>query len=230
MKEERNLILVVEDDVKVAHNITKSMRAQGLSATSCGTGEAAAQYIEKEAVELVVLDLGLPDMDGADLLRILRKTNRVLPVLILTARDGISDRIAGLDAGADDYLVKPFALPELHARIRALLRRFDLGRQAVLTCGDLSLDTGKRSVERAGRAIYLTQREFELLQYLLERKGQVVTKSMLAIDVWKYNSRITSIDNVIDVLVCRLREKIDKGYEQPLLHTVRAVGLMMKDP
>jgi DNA-binding response OmpR family regulator len=153
-----------------------------------------------------------------------------VPVLILTARDAVKDRIAGLDGGADDYLVKPFSLSELLARVRALARRVELGRQTVFKCADLELDNGTRTAVRAGQALDLSPREFDLLRYFLERQGQVITRSMLARDVWKYNSRVTPIDNVIDVQMSRLREKLDKPCAAPLIHTVRGVGFSIGAP
>jgi len=223
-------LLVVEDDPKVAHTIVSSLRQQGLHATRVGTGAEAMAHLDGNPVDLVVLDLGLPDMDGLDILRHLREKSASTPVLILTARDGIQDRIAGLDAGADDYLVKPFSLPELEARLRALVRRVDLGRQATLHCSDLSMDVHARTVTREDRPIELTPREVDLVQYLLEHQGQVVTRSMLATEVWKYTSRVTPIDNIIDVQMSRLRDKIDKPFGSPLIQTVRGVGFTLREP
>jgi len=219
--------MVVEDDLKVAHTVSSSLRGHGLHTMRCGTGEEAIQRFEKERVDLVVLDLGLPDMDGMDVLQRIRAKSRNLPVLILTARDAVTDRILGLDGGADDYLVKPFSLSELLARIRALTRRVELGRQSVLSCQDLELDITTRMVTRAGAALELSPREFELLQYLLEHQGEVVTRPMLAENVWKYTSRVTPIDNIIDVQISRLREKVDNPFETHLIKTVRGVGFQM---
>lgn len=223
-------ILVVEDDAKVAHSVSASLAQHGFRALRCGTGEDAIARFENEHVDILVLDLGLPDFDGMDVLRRVRSKSPGIPVLILTARDAVKDRIAGLDAGADDYLVKPFSLSELLARIRALARRVDLGRQSTLACADLELDITNRSARRAGQLLNLSPREFELLRYLLERQGQVVTRSMLAREVWKYTSRVTPIDNIIDVQMSRLREKVDKPCPVGLIQTVRGVGFTIGTP
>lgn len=223
-------VLVVEDDPKVAHSIFASLLQHGFQAFRCGTAHDAIARYEGEHVDIVVLDLGLPDVDGMEVLRRIRAKSSSVPVLILTARDAIKDRIAGLDGGADDYLVKPFSLSELLARLRALARRVELGRQSKLKCEDLELDVAKRIVTRAGQALDLSPREFDLLRYLLERQGQVVTRSMLSRDVWKYNSRVTPIDNVIDVQMSRLRDKVDKPFATALINTVRGVGFAIGAP
>jgi DNA-binding response OmpR family regulator len=223
-------VLVVEDDPKVAQTLCASLRQGGFTAHRCGSGEQALRLFETERVDLVILDLGLPDTDGMEVLRRIRTESPGLPVLILTARDAVKDRIAGLDGGADDYLVKPFSLSELLARIRALSRRAERSRQARISCGDLDLDTDIRSATRAGQAINLSPREFDLLLYLVERQGQVITRSMLARDVWKYTSRVTPIDNVIDVQMSRLRDKVDKPFPAALIRTVRGVGFSIGAP
>ncbi len=223
-------VLVVEDDPKVAHTIAASLLQSGLHAARCGTARDAIAHFEREHVDFVLLDLGLPDQDGMEVLRCIRTKSRSIPVLILTARDAVKDRIAGLDGGADDYLVKPFSLSELLARLRALVRRVELGRQSTLQCEDLELDAGQRIATRAGQPLDLSPREFDLLRYLLERQGQVVTRSMLSRDVWKYNSRVTPIDNVIDVQMSRLRDKVDKPFATNLISTVRGVGFRIGAP
>src|SRR5215831_17990273 len=172
----------------------------------------------------------LPGRDGLQVLSTLRKRGLVAPVLILTARDAIEDRVQGLDAGADDYLVKPFAFPELSARIRALLRRGRTEQQSSLRASDLELDTSNRRVTRAGREIELTVREFELLEYLLQNLGRVVSREMLARDVWKEPDRATPLDNVIDVHIARLRRKVDDAHGAKLIQTVRGVGFIVKEP
>jgi DNA-binding response OmpR family regulator len=150
------------------------------------------------------------------------------PVLLLTAKDTVEDRVQGLDAGADDYLVKPFALPELLARIRALLRRGKVEMPQTLRLADLELDCGSRSVVRSGKPLELTSREFELLEYLMRYQGQVVSREMLARDVWKESARVTPLDNVIDVHVARLRRKVDDPFADKLVHTVRGVGFVVR--
>ena len=223
-------VLIVEDDPKVAHSVFASLRKHGFHGFRCGAAAEAIHCFEGEHIDIVVLDLGLPDRDGMEVLRHIREKRSAIPVLILTARDAIKDRIAGLDGGADDYLVKPFSLSELLARLRALARRIELGRQSTLRCEDLELDTANRTATRAGQRLDLSPREFDLLHYLLERQSQVVTRSMLARDVWKYNSRVTPIDNVIDVQMSRLRDKVDKPYTTGLIHTVRGVGFRIGPP
>jgi DNA-binding response OmpR family regulator len=230
MSTESFQVMVVEDDPKLAHAITKFLRGEGFGSTRCGTGTDALAYFRRERVDAVILDLGLPDLDGMEVLAEIRAASVSLPVLILTARDAVSDRIAGLDGGADDYLVKPCALPELSARIRALARRVELGRSAVLQCLDLRLDPTHRTARRADDDLVLSPREFDLLLYLLKHQGEVVTRSMLAAEVWQYASRVTPIDNIIDVQVSRLRDKVDKPYPVRLLHTVRGVGFKLEVP
>jgi two-component system copper resistance phosphate regulon response regulator CusR len=227
---DRLKILVVEDDMKVSHTVSTSLRKAGYDTARFGSGKDALEFLSGERVDLVLLDLGLPDIDGLDVLLEIRTQSPGTPVLILTARDAVKDRVAGLDAGADDYLVKPFSLSELEARVRALSRRVDIGREAVLSCEDLELDTQARSATRNAEEIVLSPREFDLLVYLVERQGEVVTRTMLAEDVWHYTSRVTPIDNVIDVQMHRLREKIQSGHETKLLHTVRGVGFTLKAP
>ena len=220
-------ILVAEDDAKVAHTVSTHFNRHGFDATRCATAQEAIACFENGAVDVVVLDLGLPDRDGLDVLTHVRSKCPSVPVLILTARDAVADRVKGLELGADDYLVKPFSLPELVARVRALARRVELGRQTTLRCDDLVMDLTERKATRSGNIIGLSPREFDLLHYLMEHQGQVVTRSMLARDVWKYQSRATPIDNVIDVQMSRLREKVDKPHAKSLIQTVRGVGFLL---
>jgi two-component system, OmpR family, copper resistance phosphate regulon response regulator CusR len=193
------------------------------------TGEDGFYQANAEVFDLVLLDLMLPGRGGLEILQTLRKRHVQTPVLILTARDGVDDRVSGLDLGADDYLVKPFALPELLARIRALLRR---GRPADLfrlKAADLDVDLVSRRATRHGRPIDLTAREFELLEYLMRHQGHVVSREMLAHDVWKELRRATPIDNVIDVQMARLRKKIDTEGDARLIHTVRGIGFVLRE-
>jgi DNA-binding response OmpR family regulator len=191
------------------------------------TGEDGFFRANAEAFDLVLLDLMLPGRNGLEILQTLRKRQVQTPVLILTARDGVDDRVRGLDLGADDYLVKPFALPELLARIRALLRRGRASDILRLKAADLELDLVTRRATRNGRALDLTIREFELLEYLLRHQGHVVSREMLAHDVWKEPRRVTPIDNVIDVQITRLRKKVDLEGIRRLIHTVRGVGFLL---
>jgi DNA-binding response OmpR family regulator len=171
----------------------------------------------------------LPGRDGMEILRTLRRSKAQTPVLILTARDTLEDKILGLDLGADDYLVKPFAFPELTARIRALLRRGRGDEALKLKLADLEMDLIKRAVVRGKQAIPLTAMEFEILEYLLRNQGHVVTREMLAREVWKETERATPLDNVIDVHIGRLRKKIDEPFKGKLLHTVRGVGFILSE-
>jgi DNA-binding response OmpR family regulator len=184
--------------------------------------------VSNSAFDAVVLDLMLPGRSGLEILAALRARGTT-PVLVLTARDTIEDRVIGLDAGADDYLVKPFAFAELLARVRALLRRGRPEAPPRLAIGDLTIDRKTRAVARAGRAIELTVREYEVLEYLLQHKGEVVSREMLTRDVWKESMRATSLDNVIDVHIARLRKKVDHDHAVRLIQTVRGVGFIVQE-
>jgi len=222
-------ILIVEDETKVAQALQEGLEREGYEVTVAGTGEEGYYLLDARTLDLVVLDLMLPGRSGLEILARLRSRDRAIPVLILTARDTVQDRVVGLDAGADDYLVKPFAFPELAARIRALLRRGRSEPPSRLRVADLELDASSRRVTRAAKELELTGREFELLEYLLRNHGQVVSREMLARDVWKETDRATPLDNVIDVHMARLRRKIDDGFESKLIHTVRGVGFIVKE-
>ncbi len=202
---------------------------EGFEVTVARTGEEGYYLLDARSFDLVVLDLMLPGRSGLEILGTLRTRDRGIPVLILTARDTVQDRVVGLDAGADDYLVKPFAFPELAARIRALLRRGRAEPVSRLRVSDLELDVSARRVTRGGRGLELTAREFELLEYLLRNRGRVVSREMLAREVWKETDRATPLDNVIDVHIARLRRKIDDAFESKLIQTVRGVGFIVKD-
>jgi len=221
--------LIVEDERKLAQVLSSALEAEHYDVVAAGTGEDGFYRANAELFDLVVLDLMLPGRSGLEILQTLRQRRIETPVLILTARDGVDDRVLGLDLGADDYLVKPFALPELLARIRALLRR---GRPADvfrLKVADLELDLVARRVNRGDRLIDLTAREFELLEYLARHQGHLVSREMLARDVWKEPRRATPLDNVIDVQMARLRRKVDTEATARLIHTVRGVGFVMRD-
>ena len=222
-------ILVVEDERKLAQVLDSALKAERYDVVIAPTGEDGLFHATAETFDLVLLDLMLPGRNGLEILQALRKRHVHTPVLILTARDGVQDRVQGLDLGADDYVVKPFALPELFARIRALLRRGRPADAVSLTASDLELDVMARRVTRGGRVIDLTAREFELLTYLLRHQGHVVSREMLAVDVWKEPRRATPIDNVIDVQVARLRRKVDGESQHRLIHTVRGVGFVLRE-
>jgi DNA-binding response OmpR family regulator len=222
-------VLVVEDERKLAHVLSSSLEAEHYDVVVAVTGEDGFYRANAELFDLVVLDLMLPGRTGLEILQTLRQRHIETPVLILTARDGVDDRVRGLDLGADDYLVKPFAIPELLARIRALLRRGRPSDVLRLKAADLELDLVARRVVRGDRAIELTGREFELLEYLLRHQGHLVSREMLARDVWKEPRRATPLDNVIDVQMTRLRRKVDSEGRTRLIHTVRGVGFVLRE-
>jgi len=223
--------LVVEDEPKVAEALRRGLRNEGFEVSLSNTVEGALLQLADEAFDVILLDLMLPDGDGVDLLTTLRSRHVETPVLVLTARDSVEDRIAGLDCGADDYLVKPFAFEELLARVRALLRRPSLGEPIRLSVADLEMDLATRQVTRRGHAIDLTGREFDLLNCLMRHEGRIVSRGMLAQRLWRDTARSTTLDNVIDVHMARVRRKIDVAGATKLIHTVRGVGFTLRvDP
>jgi DNA-binding response OmpR family regulator len=222
-------ILIVEDEAKVAAALKEGLEAERYEVVVSATGEDGFFRVNAETFDLIVLDLMLPGRDGIEILATLRRQGLGTPVLVLTARDTVEDRVLGLDSGADDYLVKPFAFPELLARVRALLRRGRPDQILRLQAADLEMDLITRRVTRAGRPIELTSREFELLEYLLRHNRRLVSREMLAREVWKEPSRATPLDNVIDVHIARLRKKIDQDTSTKLIHTVRGVGFVVRE-
>ena len=221
-------ILVVEDEVKVARALREGLGAAGYEVVLCLDGPAGRVCARQEDFDGAVLDLMLPGCGGLEVLAALRARRPATRVLLLTARDAIEERVAGLDAGADDYLVKPFAFAELLARLRALLRR-DRREPRRLAVGDLELDPGTRTVARAGQPIALTAREYDLLEYLVRNQGQLVSREMLTREVWRETARATSLDNVIDVHIARLRKKVDHEHAQRLIQTVRGIGFLLRE-
>ena len=228
MPSERVRVLVVEDEPKVASALRDGLEGEGYQVVIDHTGEGAFFRLNTEAFAVILLDLTLPDRDGLQILTTLRERGVGTPVLVLTARDTLEDHVIGLDSGADDYLVKPFAFAELLARIRALLRRGRSSDEFGHTVGDLHLDRVTRGVTRGGRTIALTLREFELLEYLMRHEPQVVSREALGRDVWKEVARSATLDNVIDVHIARLRRKIDLDEPINLIHTVRGVGFTVR--
>ena len=221
-------ILVVEDEDKVANAIREGLEAAGYEVRTARTGEEGYVAARQEAFDLLVLDLMLPRCSGADVLKRLREIGAQLPVLVLTAKDTVQDRVSGLDLGADDYVVKPFAFPELLARARALLRRGCAGYGSLkMRQDDLEMDLVARRVARSGHPLSLTVKEFEVVEFLLRNKGHVVSREMLAQEVWKIAERATPIDNAIDITINRLRRKLDDPYEKKLLRTVRGMGFIL---
>lgn len=222
-------ILVVEDEQKVADAVREGLEGERYEVVVERTGEGAFFRINTETFDVILLDLTLPGRDGLEILRALRRRRMETPVLVLTARDSLEDRVVGLDSGADDYLVKPFAFAELLARIRALVRRGRVAESPRLAVGDLEMDLVTRKVTRGGRPVDLTVREFELLEFLMRYQSQVVSRETLARDVWKETARTTPLDNVIDVHIARLRRKVDLDQAVKLIHTVRGVGFMLRE-
>jgi len=216
--------LIIEDDEKIGGTLVDVLAREGYTAVLACTGEDGFFRWNTEHFDLVVLDLGLPGRDGLEILAAQQARNQETLVLILSSRDGVNDRVRGLAVGADDYLVKPFAITELLARIQALLRRGRANTTVRLSVKDLHLDSVARRVERAGRRIDLTAREFDLLHFLLRHAHSTVSREMLAHEIWHDVERATPLDNVIDVHVARLRRKIDGPDLARLIHTVRGVG------
>jgi heavy metal response regulator len=219
-------ILLVEDDRKVASFIRKGLAEEGYAVDVAPDGEMGLAMGLDRLHDVIVLDVMLPQKPGFQVLRELRQAKVATPVLLLTARDAVEDKVQGLDAGADDYLTKPFAFAELLARVRALLRRGKAAQAPVLQAADLVLDPATRTVKRGAEAIPLTNREFALLEYFLRNPGRVLTRTMIAEHVWDYS--FDAGTNVIDVYVNYLRKKIDAGREPKLIHTVRGVGYVLK--
>ncbi len=222
-------ILVIEDEKKIAKAIEKGLEEERYDVTVTHTGEEGYFLATTQSFDLVLLDLMLPGRDGIEILKSLRDQDIGTPVLILTARDAVEDRVLGLDTGADDYLVKPFAFPELVARIRALTRRGRPENALRLKLSELELDCVTKKVTRGGQEISLTSREFELLEYLMRHQGHAVSREMLARDVWKVEERATPLDNVIDVHIARLRKKVDSPFEKSLIQTIRGVGFTLEE-
>lgn len=220
-------VLVVEDDTRIAGFLKKGLTESGYDVVVTDNGEDGFLDARLNPYDLLVLDLMLPEMDGIEVARKLRAAGKTLPILMLTARDTEEDKIEGLDVGADDYLTKPFSFGEFLARVRALLRRESLSRSSVMKIGDLEVDTAARRVYRGGREIELSGREYALLEFLVHRAGQIVTRDQLREHVWGESSVWS---NVVDVYIGYLRQKIDAESEQPLIQTVRGMGYTLRVP
>jgi DNA-binding response OmpR family regulator len=220
-------VLLIEDDAKTARAVASGLRSEGFEPAVANTGEEGFFLLSRESFDLVILDWMLPGRDGIEVLRTLRARDAKTPVLLLTARDAVDDRVLGLNAGADDYLVKPFAFAELLARIRALLRRADFANPLRQQIGDLTLDVQTRRIVRGSREIALTPREFDLLAFLAQHHDETVTRQMIAREVWREPNRATPLDNVIDVHLAHLRRKLDDGEDVKLIQTVRGVGFVL---
>jgi two-component system OmpR family response regulator len=219
--------LIVEDDPTIAGFVARGLREAGFVVEQAADGDAGLQAAIGGGYDVAIVDVMLPGRDGLSLIDELRRVGNATPVLILSARRSVDDRVKGLQAGGDDYLTKPFAFAELLARVQALVRRATrVPEPTTLTFGDLSLDLLSRKVTRAGASIDLRPREFMLLEHLMRNAGKVVSKTMILSHVWEYN--FDPQTNIVDVLVSRLREKIDKPFERKLLHTVRGVGYVLR--
>jgi two-component system, OmpR family, copper resistance phosphate regulon response regulator CusR len=228
MEPRRMRVLVVEDEPKVAEALRDVLVGEQYDVVVVGTGSEAFRRASSEHFDALVLDIMLPERDGLDVLTSLRARGDTTPVLILTAKDTVDDRVLGLDSGADDYLVKPFAVTELVARVRALLRRGRNNEMARVQVAGLEIDLRTRQIARDAVPLDLTPREFELLEYLVRHQGEPVSRDMLARDVWREPHR-TTLDNVIDVHIARLRKKVDAEFDTKLIHTVRGVGFMFRE-
>jgi two-component system, OmpR family, copper resistance phosphate regulon response regulator CusR len=223
----RMRILVVEDEKKIAEFIRRGLREEGYSVDTVYDGNRAHFLATTQDYDLIILDLMIPGMDGISLCRRLRDEKIATPILILTVRDSVGDKVLGLDSGANDYLTKPFAFEELLARCRALMRNHTVSAPRKLLVSDLELDLLSHEVRRGGEVVSLTAKEFALLEFLMRNEGKVVTRTMISEHVWDIH--FDSMTNVIDVYINRLREKIDRGFKKPLIQTMRGRGYVLKD-
>ena len=221
--------LIVEDDEKIASFILKGLKENGFAVDHTGNGEDGLHMALTEPYDAAIIDIMLPKLDGLTLIKEMRKNNIKTPVIILSARGTIDDRVKGLHAGSDDYLTKPFAFTELLARVQSLIRRSSRTTEPTsISVHDISMDFLRREVTRAGKKIELTSLEFALLEYLIRNVNTVISKTMIMEHIWKYN--FDPQTNVVDVLVCRVRNKIDRDFGEKLIHTLRGVGYILKTP
>lgn len=220
-------LLVVEDEENLRTVIRKRLTKEGYSVDACGDGQEALDYMAVSPYDTVILDIMMPKMSGMEVLKKMRAGGDQTPVLFLTAKDGIEDRVKGLDSGADDYLVKPFAFEELLARIRVMIRRQSDSASDEMTLADLTVDAGKHSVTRGGKAIELSAKEFAVLEYLMRHQGQVLSREQIEQHVWDFDYEGGS--NMVDVYIRYLRRKLDEGHEKKLIHTVRGAGYVMRE-
>ena len=220
-------VLVAEDERDMNRLICRALERAGYGVDACFDGQEALDFLDGAEYDCVILDIMMPKVDGREVLKTLRDRGSAVPVIFLTALDSVHDRIAGLDLGADDYLVKPFDMEELLARIRAVTRKYGSQKSSVFTVGDLTVDTSRRSVERAGRPITLSAKEYAILEYLIRHKGAVISRTQLEDHIWNYD--YTGGSNVVDVYIAYLRKKIDHGFDRKLIHTVRGAGWVLRD-
>nr|WP_277997940.1 response regulator transcription factor [Moorella glycerini] len=221
-------ILVVEDETFLARTLARCLQEEGYAVDIAYDGEEGVAFAETVIYDLIILDLMLPRLDGMEVIRRLRNERINAPVLMLTARDTVADKVKGLDAGADDYLTKPFALDELLARVRALLRRESENKSTILQVGDLVMDTVSHQVRRGSREIRLTNKEYALLEYLMRNPNRVLTRTQIAEHVWDYD--FSGMSNIVDVYIRYLRRKIDDNFEPKLLYTIRGSGYCLREP
>ena len=225
--EKKIRVLLVEDERKLAHSIERKLVRAGYIVTLAFDGEEGSEKAQSHEFDLIILDINLPKKSGTALLQELRSRSYPTPVLILSARDGVADRIQGLQVGADDYLVKPFDSGELLERIQAILRRSGFSRTSIIEARDLTVDVVKRTVNRGGKAIVLSPKEFALLEYFMRNKNQILTRTRIAEQVWGY--KFDSGTNIVDVYVSYLREAIDEGFPRKLIQTIRGEGFILRD-
>lgn len=227
-KENKMRILVVEDEKKVAKFIKKGLEEEHYAVDVVHDGESAFQLAKSEPYDLFIIDIMLPKKDGISLVKELRARKVTTPILIVTAKTSVEDRVGGLDSGADDYLTKPFAMEELFARVRSLLRRGAAEKTPTLRVADLELDLVKHKAKRGEKMIELTAKEYSLLEYFMRNKNRTLSRTLISEHIWNYN--FDTGTNIIDVYVNHLRQKVDNGFEKNLIHTVRGVGYTMKEP
>ena len=220
-------ILIAEDEKDLREVTVKRLKAEGFGVDGCGDGKEVLEYLEAADYNLVILDIMMPRMDGLTALKKIRQMGNPVPVLLLTAKDAVADRVAGLDAGADDYLTKPYAFEELLARIRALARRNSTEKSDILTAGSLSVELSSKRVMREGQEILLSAKEFALLETLIRHKGQVLSRAQLENQVWDFGFEGGS--NIVDVYIRYLRRKVDDPFEKKLIHTIRGAGYVLRE-
>ncbi|QQO08802.1 response regulator transcription factor [Breznakiella homolactica] len=220
-------ILIAEDQQDLNEVLSKRFKAENYSVDSCTDGEAALYYLESAEYDAAVLDIMMPKLDGLEVLRRIREQRNTTPVLLLTARDSVDDRVTGLDSGADDYLIKPFAFEELLARLRALTRKTAGKRTNIFTLADLTVDCGTHTVERSGRAIDLSGKEFAMLEYLIRNAGIVLSRDSIEQHVWSYDYEGGS--NIVDVYIRYLRRKVDEPFGKKLIHTIKNAGYVLRE-
>jgi heavy metal response regulator len=219
-------VLLIEDEPKVSRAVARGLMAEHFAVDVANEGKSGLELAEVYQYDLMIIDLMLPNMDGTAVLRHIRRKDSGVPILILTARDGVSDKVRNFEAGADDYLTKPFAFAELLVRIKALLRRGTANQSSTVRVEDLELDRLSQRVRRAGKRINLTLKEYSLLEYLMSNEGRVLSRAMIIEHVW--DQRFEGLNNVVDVFIRRLRNKVDDDHERKLIHTVRGVGYIIR--